>query len=402
MVAFFRRQDPADRIANTLLRAIAEDPRVISVSRVPGTADVHEVTLVDGEEPVTFSPRELAPAIVAAHGPQQATALNHAVDLVLTPVPIETWPEASEALMPEVRSDADVARRGRGAYSRALAPFLRRVLTVGTDVASVRVSQRDVKRWNVANAALWKRALSNLNRHAPDAEALTGNLEGAFLITNPSGRAASWLLAPDALAPVLARTEGTPLLVAPARDVLIVVGSDSVEALEALEATAHDYGTDPRGLSPVPYVVEAGAIEPWQPPRHHPLRAAVHRNAVAQVQVEYAGQAERLAPSFAEEGRDVRVSDVVVYTHAETEMTCCTWVRELSDQLLPRTDLIGFVSVDPDAEARPEPFRVDWDVVAEVVGADLAEEEGHLPPLYHVGGWPEEHIEELRERAHHH
>ena len=66
--------------------------------------------------------------------------------------------------------------------------------------------------------------------------------------------------------------------------------------------------------------------------------------------------------------------------------SCATWVRQVTNGLLPQADVLMFVDNDHPGAS----FAVRWDDVLRLAGDALQEEARHDPPRWRHRGWPDD------------
>lgn len=135
------------------------------------------------------------------------------------------------------------------------------------------VGPAELAEWGVDADAV--RAAAEANQAALDpALDPIGPGEPAWVPTQPPGRLASWLCAPDRL--LAAAGLEHAVVLAPLASELVVVDPAAVELLRSvLASTRTIVQRQARTLWPAPFLVRAGSLEPWEPDADHPCAPLV-------------------------------------------------------------------------------------------------------------------------------
>lgn len=122
----------------------------------------------------------------------------------------------------------------------------------------------EVDRWGVDAAQVREAALANLRATRPAPEPLGPRLR-AWIATHPTGSQAAWLASPDQLLEALGLAAAIVLAPTPTDLVVVDAGApDLVGSLLADTLTIYEHEAEIR-VCPVPFLVESGAVVPWEP-----------------------------------------------------------------------------------------------------------------------------------------
>jgi uncharacterized protein YtpQ (UPF0354 family) len=143
---------------------------------------------------------------------------------------------------------------------------------IDSEHAMTFATDADLAAWGVTDDQAMRTASDNLARM--QVRVARSGPEATFL--DPDGYISSWLAAPSVLAQIAGNLGSTVIALAPSRDRLMLLDvEDAAAAFRLLESALQEYQSAPRRLSPVPYLVRDGRVEPWQPPAGHPARPIV-------------------------------------------------------------------------------------------------------------------------------
>jgi hypothetical protein len=324
-------------------------------------------------------------------GDARARLLNRVVlATVLRPHPA-TWRNAAPRLMPAVRTAAGAnalisAPRGGGGpevpFGRPLVPFAKVLCAIDSEHSMAFATCADLAAWGVTDDEALRTATANLAR-MPCEVHRTGPLAQ---VMGPDGYVSSWLAAPAPLARIAADIGSNVVAVAATRDQLILIDTGHPEAtIQMLEQTLEDYQTAVRKLSPVPYLISEGGIEPWQPPVGHPAGPIVAKSAGYLAAVEYGEQTAMLDDLLVKAGEDVHVAKYTLMQRPDGSVwSWATWIKQVTNGLLPRADVLTLRdNENPDAD-----FAVRWEDALRVAGGALREAADYDPPRWRHSGWP--------------
>ena len=341
--------------------------------------------------PITMNLRNIYVAAQELDGGMRAERLRRAV-LAMGPQPRPAcWRDAAPLLMPAVRA-ASWANAMAGTpsdrppgevlFGKPLVPFVKAFCAVDSEHAMSFATVADLAAWGVNDDQALRAASANLARMPCRVE----HRGPIALVQGPDGYVSSWLAAPAALAGVARDIGDSVIAVAATRDQLILIDAEHPEAAaRMLEPTLEHYQTAARQLSPVPYLVSEAGIEPWEPPAGHPARPIVDKTARYLAAVEYGQQKTMLDQRHEKAREDVYVGKHTLMQRPDGSLWSWTpWVKQVTNGLLPRADVINFVDNDhTDAQ-----FTVTWDDAFRLAGDALQEDARYDPPRWRHRGWP--------------
>jgi hypothetical protein len=351
--------------------------------------------------PVTMNLHNVYSETQGLDGDARAERLRRAV-LALVPQPRPaTWRDAAPRLMPAVRtaswanelSSIGAGEPAAGPFGRPLAPFVKLLCAIDSEHAIAFATGADLTKWGVTDDEALRTASDNLARMP--CEVRRGGPIAEIL--GPDGYVSSWLAAPAALARIAADIGSSVIAVAATRDQLLLIDADHPEAASRmLEPTLEHYQNAARQLSPVPYLVSETGIKAWEPPAGHPARPIVDKAARYLAAVEYGHQQVRLDDRLTKAGEDVYVAKHTLVQGPDGSLWSWTaWVRQVTNGLLPRADVIIF----PDNDHPDGHLAVRWDDAFRLAGDALREEPDYDPPRWRHHGWPDDNTLALL-RAH--
>lgn len=183
---------------------------------------------------------------------------------------------------------------------------------------------------------------------------------------------------------------GDPVAMIPARDTLLITGSDDVDGLKVmLDLARRHLQEDPRPLSGIPLRLVEDDWEDWCPPADHPLRTDCDWLAQEFLGGLYADQRELLNAIHEKEGLGVFVASFSALENQKTgeRMSYCVW-GEGVDAMLPQTQFIMLPS-EADLDGG-ESTRIGgpWAQVREVVGDLMQPVPDLYPPRWRVREFP--------------
>lgn len=321
----------------------------------------------------------------------RAERLRRAV-LAMVPAPHPAqWRDAAPLLMPAVRASSWANAMISTAGSRAsaavpfglpLVPFVKVLCAIDSEHSISFATVADLAAWGVTDDEALRTASANLAR-MPCEVHRTGPMAR---ILGPDGYASSWLAAPAALARVAADIGGDVIALAATRDQVILIDAAHPDAVaRMLEPTLEHYQTAARQLSPVPYLVSEAGVEPWEPPPGHPARPLVDKTVRYLAAIEYGHQTALLDEDLANAGEDVYVARHTLMQEADGSLwSWAPWVRQVTDGLLPRADMLNLVDDDHPGDQ----FAITWDDAIRLAGDALEEQAAFDPPRWRHRGWP--------------
>jgi len=391
-MAWFRRgaRSPEDEFADEVA-ALARD---LLGAKVTPCGEFSLLLELPGGAAVTMNLHNVFAEASQLDTDGRAERLRRAVlGMMPSPRPA-TWKEAAGRLLPAVRAaswaNAMVlpAEAGGGPlrppFGRPLVPFVKVLCAIDSEHSIAFATDGDLAAWGVTDDEAMRTASDNLARMQFEVR----RAGPTAMILGPDGYISSWLAVPAALARVAADIGDTVVAVAADRDQLLLSDADHPEALAGmLEPTLEHYQSAPRRLSPVPYLVSETGITPWLPPEDHPVRRLADTAAHILAAMEYADQQARLEQQLGEAGEDVYVARHTLMRdqHSGLMWSWAAWVKEVTNGLLPRTDVVMFGGTE-NREAR---FAVRWHDTVRLVGDTLVEEAGLDPPRWRYRRWPD-------------
>jgi uncharacterized protein YtpQ (UPF0354 family) len=381
-----RASSPEDEFANEVI-ALVRALLGLKASRLDGFA--LRIQQRDGSS-VTINLQNIYAEAQQLGGEARAERLRRAV-LGMVPQPRPTtWADAAPLLLPAVRTTSwanaaiGAGDRSAGAlpFGTPLVPFVKVLCAIDFEHSMSFATAADLAAWGVSDEEALHTASSNLARMP--CEVRHGGPAAMFM--GPDGYTSSWLAVPAVLASVAATIGTSVVAVAATRDQLILVDADHSEAVAHLvKSGLEDYQAATRQLSPVPYLVSEAGISPWEPSADHPAWPLVDKANRYLAAVEYSQQQAKLDELLTQAGEDVHVAKHTLMERPDGTMwSWAAWVRQVTDGLLPRADVLVFGDTDH-PEAR---FTVSWDDALRIAGGALREEPEYDPPLWRHHGWP--------------
>lgn len=384
---FRAAKTPQDAFAAEMTRLIRQLLPVRSVEAGPGFSLA--ITFTDGTGTTMFLDNFFAEAAQRT-GDDRNERLRRAV-LAMRPAPRpSTWAEARDRLFPAVRAISWAVATAGGSgpdkqpLYRPFLPFLALLTAVDDQYAMSFVSSADLEAWGVDEDTVVATARQNLVDNYVGLARPEG--EAWVEVLGPDGYVASWLTAPDVLAGVgLQALDGDFVALAPSRDTLrLVATADRSQLRTELERALAEYNTAPRQLSPVPYHLAGGTVQPWVPPRGDACEPTVERARQVLAAVEYGHQHRRLTSLFEKAEADVYVAQYNLMERRDGSVwSWAVWAKGVTDALLPRTDYLAMAESDSEA-----PWWVRWDDAVRLAPAALTPE-AYDPPRWRESGWPE-------------
>jgi len=326
-------------------------------------------------------------------GDARAERLRRAV-LASVPEPRPAnWRDAAPLLMPAVRtaswvnsmtSTAEAGALAAVPFGKPLAPFVKVLCAIDSEHSMSFATAADLAAWGVSDDEALRTASANLARMP--CQVRRGGPVAQVL--GPDGYVSSWLAAPAALARIAADIGDSVIAVAATRDQLLLIDAGHLEATaRMLEPTLEHYQTATRQLSPVPYLVSEAGIEPWTPPPGHPARPVVDKAACYLAAVEYGQQQAMLEEHLAKTGEDAHVAKHTLMQSPDGHLwSYATWVKQVTNGLLPRADVLMLVDTDHSGGS----INVRFDDALRLASDALHEEAGHDPPRWRHRGWPDD------------
>jgi hypothetical protein len=146
---------------------------------------------------------------------------------------------------------------------------------------------------------------------------------------------------------------GEPVAMVPARDSLLLTGTDDVDGLGVMTQLAEEARKQPRPMSGRLFRLDGDDWVPWLPDSGHPHYQKFRTFQIQDLMNEYGQQAELLQGLH--EGMFVAKFMAIRNKESGEITSVCSWTKGVPS-LLPRTDKVG-LSSDP----KGEPILVEWD-----------------------------------------
>ncbi|MGE0434706.1 MAG: hypothetical protein AB7K09_16420 [Planctomycetota bacterium] len=209
--------------------------------------------------------------------------------------------------------------------------------------------------------------------------------DGLFVVSTGDSWDASRILLPQFISQL--PLKGEPLAMVPARDTLLLTGSDDVESQTIMLALAEERGHDPRPLLPTPLIWRDDLWHDWQPPPGHPHAAAIERQMIGYLHGEYATQKDLLSQIHEQEGTDIFVASYSAMQSKDGDelFSYAVWSEGVVT-LLPHTTRVAFMRPGEDGEGEMIGFA-PFDRVRDVCG-DLMLDTDMYPRRWFVNRFP--------------
>jgi hypothetical protein len=246
--------------------------------------------------------------------------------------------------------------------------------------------------WGVSIDEAFQIAEENLENISPRPFDRIG--AGVFVSPYRDNHDASRIILKDQIRSL--RVRGSPVVMVPNRDTLIITGADDPDGLLLMARITEQALDEPRPMTGIPAWLDEDTWRPFVPDEDHPLFVRFGRLRVMSLASDYAAQKELLEALNEKNDEDVFVATFTVVEHTETGhlKSYSTWAREVPT-ILPRTDDVMFI--DTDTPGEPEVIRVSWER-AEGAFKHLMEALDMYPPRYRVNEFPtRQEIDALRE-----
>jgi hypothetical protein len=183
--------------------------------------------------------------------------------------------------------------------------------------------------------------------------------------------------------------KGTPVVLVPHRDLLLITGSEDEDGLRQVATRSLRAVMAPRAVDGRAMRLTPEGWVPFMPERLNDAWADFRKLELFTRARDYDEQTQRLDKLYEERGEDVFVAAFTPYQDEHgRSISYAVWLKGV-DTLLPRTEVIFFMDPALGEEAPPVAIA-RWDEVAKAVGALLVPEEGLYPERYRVKGFPSE------------
>lgn len=283
------------------------------------------------------------------------------------------WMARLPNLMATAHDPAKVDGSGMVAR-RPMADGLVRILVWDTPTTMSLINEAQLAEWGTSFDELWPVAVANLEADPSNGGWACAN-GMVWISLNEDDYSAERIFVDGHVDSVPIETM---VMFHPTRSRLILADLMNPESLVIAATIALQEAQSPNPVSLVPIVRHAGHWYPLELEPGHPAEALVQRLRVIENTNTYVTQQELL--------RKILLRDdifVATYTPAEIEgrsASLCSWTQG-ADSLLPKTDVISFVTADEQVKLVP------WGEAERVVGARL-EPTDHYPARYRVLSFP--------------
>lgn len=307
----------------------------------------------------------------------------HYIQAHLSAVP-ETFEEVRRDLYPVIRHRiyfaasklqvAELSDESHDVVQWPLGEHLVSALAYDSDYATAILPRRDFDKWGVGVDDAREIALRNLRDRSTEpwtqiepglyASPWADNYDGARLLLHDVVHRASVM--------------GRHVAIHPNRNVVLLTGSDDVEAVLRAMAIAREVADEDRRVSLIPIVLEDGEWSVFQPEDER-IIGALDEVRVQELGDIYAQQQEVLQRAL---GDDVFVASYQgVQSEDGSVWSYSVLVEGVNDSLLPQTDRVALVRGE-------ETLGIaDWNRVHEVMGPRF-EPTDYWPPRWRVRAFP--------------
>ncbi len=183
--------------------------------------------------------------------------------------------------------------------------------------------------------------------------------------------------------------QGHPIVMAPNRDRLLIVGSDDPVGLRLMAHMAQESLQNPRPLGGYALQLRDDRWSPWLPETDQSYYRDFFEMYVGSLANDYQRQCERLVNWFSRQGRTVDVPKYQVEDQLPNGRieTFCVWAGQ-NEVLLPRTQRVFLFPESADSDEPPAgSIRAEWSWLQEVLG-DQLEPQDMYPIRYRVRRFP--------------
>ncbi|MFL5351727.1 hypothetical protein [Archangium sp.] len=315
---------------------------------------------------------------------------SHVKDLPALP---GTFAEARPNLMPVVRSRTFfeqlrmVVKGGAGKPVpiswKPLGTFLGVGLAFDGPDTLRYLGPDELARWGVSFEQGMNAALENLRRRSP--EPLEQLAPGTCQSPWEDSYAASRLLLDEVVR--RCQVHGTPVVLAPHRDLLLITGSDDEDGLHRVASKALKAVMAPRALDGRALRLTPQGWVPFMPERLSNAWGDFRQLELFTRARDYAEQTQQLQKLHEERGEDVFVAAYTPYQDERGRtLSYAVWLKGV-ESVLPRAEVIFFM--DPARGRESPPVGIArWEDVAKAAGGLLEPVEGLYPERYRVKGFP--------------
>jgi hypothetical protein len=243
----------------------------------------------------------------------------------------------------------------------------------------------ELARWGVSFDEAFSVALENLRQRST--EALEQLAPGTCQAPWEDNYAASRLLLDEVVR--RCKVRGTPVVLVPHRDLLLITGSEDEDGLHKVASKALRAMMAPRALDGRAMRLTARGWVHFMPERLSNAWADFRKLELFTWTRDYEEQTQRLEKLYAEKGEDVFVAAYTPYQDERgRSISYAVWLKGV-DAVLPRAEVIFFMDPALGEEAPPVGIA-RWEDVAKAAGDLLVPVEGLYPERYRVKGFPSE------------
>jgi hypothetical protein len=316
---------------------------------------------------------------------EQAAALDDAIAFVFELGPPPSFDEARGLLVPVIRARSLIDVMGaqplddpkanlEGAW-RPFADHLAVLVAIDRPHSLTLVNAHTLQEWRRPFEDTLALAVANLRKQEPLRFEPRG--DGFYVSDGADFNDIARLLLPDLFAALPLR--GAPVVVAAARDCLVVAGAESPTALEAMaEFVVALLDEHARPISYAPMILEGGRWRPFEAPAD---LAAMRALGKRQQAYDYEQQAPLILERLHRQERPEAIAEFTLFPASDGVCSLALWVEPAC--LLPRSD---FVVIRTGAS---ETLVRAWTDVEAACGG-LALEPGTASPYHAVTGWLDE------------
>ncbi len=181
-----------------------------------------------------------------------------------------SWDAIRPGLLPRLRSPVD-----DGAVAWSLGGGLVEAVAVAATTDQP-LRAAELERWNIDATQVREAAMANLRSTRPAPEPLGPGMR-AWIATRPSGAQAAWLAGPDPLLEALGLASAVVLVPTPTDLVVVDAAADElVGSIVTDTLNIYEHEAEVR-VCPVPFLISAGSVAPWDPAADDPRGDAVAR-----------------------------------------------------------------------------------------------------------------------------
>ncbi|MET3132550.1 hypothetical protein AAKU55_002824 [Oxalobacteraceae bacterium GrIS 1.11] len=294
--------------------------------------------------------------------------------------------QAKPNLLPIIRNSAERGQTIVMSKKGALTPVYR-TLCDGLDIGLVYDSPYNIARLDGAQLSHW--GLSEDEAFAIALENLHARSNTPMKELGPGTYVSDWDDYYDTSRLLLAAymreqvAMGTPVIMVPGRDKLLLTSEANEAGLGLLMFHAEEAAGQPRAMPPLMLRLVDGRWTNFEPPAHAVKLNNLRKTAAGE---EYENQKRFLQERLKNERRDIFVATYMVGKGAQgiSISSACTWSRGVK-ALLPRADMVCFL--DPHGNGA-DAITVYWEHAISIVG-DLMRQTNDWPSRFFVNAFPD-------------